>query len=78
MLIPRFFLLIGALLFIPHVASAQFKDIFKGLDTLGVSESGTLVPEKMIAGLKEALRIGTEKSSDADGNPERLFTERGD
>lgn len=69
MLIPLVFFLIYPLLLIPHVASAQFEDIFRGLDTIGESKSGIPGHEKIVAGLKEALRLGTEKAVTLTGTP---------
>jgi hypothetical protein len=51
------FIIMGLLIIQPPSASAQFKDILKGIgETL---RGGELSESKIIQGLKEALQIGT-------------------
>jgi hypothetical protein len=56
------------LILLPQVASAQFDDFFKGFDKMTLPDAQTLGDDKIISGLKEALRIGTEKTVNLTGN----------
>lgn len=58
------------LLFLPQIASAQFDDFLKGVDKLTSPGTKTLGDDKIISGLKEALRIGTENTVHLTGNPD--------
>lgn len=56
------------LLLLPQVASAQFDDLLKEFDKLTLPGAKTLGDDKIISGLKEALRVGTEKAVNLIGN----------
>lgn len=56
------------LLLFPQIASAQFNDFLKGVDQLASPGAKTHGDDKIISGLKEALRIGTENTVHLTGN----------
>lgn len=58
------------LLLLPQVASAQFDDFMKGIDKLASPGNTTLGDDKIISGLKEALRVGTENTVNLTGKPD--------
>jgi hypothetical protein len=56
-MIPTHAIMIFLLLLFPQVASAQINDLLKGFDKLTLPGTQTLENDKIISGLKEALRI---------------------
>lgn len=60
-------IMIFLLIFLPQVASAQFDDLLKGFDKLTSPGTQILGNDKIVSGLKEALRIGTENTVNLTG-----------
>lgn len=54
------------LLGLPLSASGQLEDFIKGLDSVSLPKSPTLIT-KIVSGLKEALQVGTEKTVNLTG-----------
>lgn len=55
----RFMILLGIILCTPVQAFSFFDDFMEGLKSLGVKAPAELSEDKIIAGLKEALEVGT-------------------
>src|SRR5882724_5033000 len=63
--------LLSAVLFFPYLAPAQLGDILKQADeTLNHRGTAGLSNDKIIAGLKEALRVSTSKAVALTGKPD--------
>lgn len=60
-------IMIFLLIFLPQVASAQFDDLLKDFDKLTSPGTQALGNDKIVSGLKEALRIGTENTVNLTG-----------
>jgi hypothetical protein len=56
------------LFLLPHNASAQFDDFLKEFNKLGLPDSTTPKEDKIVSGLKEALKIGTEETVEVAGS----------
>jgi Protein of unknown function (DUF4197) len=53
------FILLGMVLLMPTQSFGFFDDVMKGLKSFGVDAPAELSEEKVVAGLKEALEVGT-------------------